>query len=191
MQPGPLIVCLLGGDAWIDTNGLIQLQSRLRSFRFHFIHHLKQSCMKKIFAAFDIFGGGKIYEPSLSPQSSPVTVTSFSQPHVLQTRMKEEKISHGGTVMANLSPVRLDMGHDGVVMYFCPMKSVQVLKVIAEGDGNNIPVEARIEGLSVPANYTSGLYELENIELTSNGAILVKATEKTRWNLIESEIPVD
>jgi hypothetical protein len=147
--------------------------------------------MKKIFAAFDIFGGGKVYEPSLSPQSSPVTVTSFSQPHVLQTRMKEEKMSHGGTVTANLSPVRLDMGRDGVVMYFCPMKSVRILEVIAEGDGNNIPAQARIEGLSVPADYSSGLYELENIELTSNGTILVKATENTRWNLIERAVPID
>ena len=147
--------------------------------------------MKKILAAFDFFGGGKVYEPSLSPQSSPVTITSFSQPHVLQTRMKEEKISHGGTVTANLSPVRLHMDDNGVVMYFCPMKSVQILEVIAEGDGNGIPAQARIEGLSVPVDYKSGFYELENIELTSNGTILVKATEKTKWNFIESEVPID
>ena len=143
--------------------------------------------MKKVFAPFDgFFGGGKAYEPSLQSQSSPVTITSFSQPHVLQTRMKEEKISHGGTVKANLSPVRLDMDHGGVVMYFCPMESLRVLEVVAEGDGNNIPVQAKIEGLSVPASYKSGLYELENIELTSNGTILVKATEKTSWKFIES-----
>jgi hypothetical protein len=143
--------------------------------------------MKKVFAPFDgFFGGGKAYEPSLQSQSSPVTITSFSQPHVLQTRMKEEKISHGGTVKANLSPVRLDMDHGGVVMYFCPMESLQVLEVVAEGDGNNIPVQAKIEGLSVPAGYKSGLYELENIELTSNATILVKATEKTSWKFIES-----
>lgn len=143
--------------------------------------------MKKIFAAFDVFGGGKVYEPSLQSQSSPVTITSFSQPDVLQTRMKEEKISHGGTVKANLSPVRLDMNHNGAVMYFCPMQSIQVLEVIAEGDGNSIPAQAKIEGLSVPADYKSGFYELENIELTSNGTILVKATEKTRWKFIEIE----
>ena len=144
--------------------------------------------MKKIFAAFDVFGGGKVYDPSLSSQSSPVTITSSSQPYVLQTRMKEEKMSHGGTVKASLSPVRLDMEHNGVVMYFCPMKSVQILEVVAEGDGNGIPAQAKIEGLSVPADYKSGLYELENIELTSNGTILVKATKKTRWKFIE-EVP--
>jgi len=144
--------------------------------------------MKKVFAAFDdFFGGGKAYGPSLQSQSSPVTITSFSQPHVLQTRMKEEKMSHGGTVMANLSPVRLDISHaGGVVMYFCPMKNLQILKVVAEGDGNSIPAQAKIEGLKVPANYASGYYELENIELTSNGTIQVKATEKTNWKFIKS-----
>ena len=145
--------------------------------------------MKKIFAAFDIFGGGKIYEPSV-PSESPVTITSFSQPHVLQSRMKEEKMSHGGTVKANLSPVRLDMDHNGVVMYFCPMKSVQILEVIAEGDGGNIPDQAKIEGLNVPADLKSGYYQLENIELTSNGSMLVKATENTKWNFIATENPV-
>jgi len=143
--------------------------------------------MKKLFSALDgFFSGGKAHEPSLQSQSSPVTITAFSQPNVLQTRMKEEKLSHGGTVKANLSPVRLDMDHHGVVMYFCPMQNLQILEVVAEGDGGNIPVQAKIEGLSVPAHYESGFYELENIVLTSNGTILVKATKKTSWKFIES-----
>jgi len=143
--------------------------------------------MKKVYAAFeDFFGGGKAYGPSLESQSSPVTITSFSQPHVLQTRMKEEKMSHGGTVKANLSPVRLDMDHGAPVMYFCPMHRIHVLEVLAEGDGNTIPAQAKIEGFSVPANYKSGLYDLENVELTSNGTIQVKATEKTTWKFLEN-----
>ena len=148
--------------------------------------------MKKVFSAFDgFFAGGKAFEPSFQPESSPVTITSFSQPHVLQTRMKEEKMSHGGTVKANLSPVRLDMDHGAVVMYFCPMKNLQILETVAEGDGNSIPVQAIIEGLSVPADYKSGIYDLENIELTSNGTIQVKATEKTSWKFIESVVVQD
>jgi hypothetical protein len=146
--------------------------------------------MKKLYAAFDgLFGGGKVYDPSIQPQSSPVTITSWSQPHVLQTRMKEEKLSHGGTVTASLSPVRLDMDHGEVVMYFCPMKTLQVLEVIAEGDGNNIPMQAKIEGLRVPSDYKSGFYELKNVELTSNGTIQVKATKKTSWEYVESVFP--
>jgi len=146
--------------------------------------------MKKIYAAFEgLFGGGKAYDPSTQPISSPVTITSFSQPHVLQTKMKEEKLSHGGTVKANLSPVRLDMDHGGVVMYFCPMKTLQVLEVMSQGDGNAIPMQAKIEGLNVPKGFKSGFYDLRNVELTSNGTIQVKATDNTTWEFIESVLP--
>ena len=143
-----------------------------------------------MYAAFEsLFGGGKVYEPTNQSQSSPVTITSFSQPNVLRKRMEEEKISHGGTVTANLSPVRLDMDHGEIVMYFCPMKTVQVLNVKTQGDGGNIPVEAKIEGLIVPSHYKSGFYDLKNVEVTSNGAILVKATEATTWEYVESGFP--
>jgi len=70
-------------------------------------------------------------------------------------------------------------------MYFCPLQSLRVLEIVAEGDGRNIPAQAKIEGLSVPVGYKPGLYELENIELTSNGTIQVKATEKTTWKYLE------
>jgi hypothetical protein len=146
--------------------------------------------MKKIYAAFEgLFGGGKAFDPSTQPQSSPVTITSFSQPHVLQTKMKEEKLSHGGTVKASLSPVRLDMDHGAVVLYFCPMKTLQVLEVMSEGDGDAIPMQAKIEGLKIPTGYKSGFYDLKNVELTSNGTIQVKATDKTTWDFIESVLP--
>ncbi|PWT70499.1 MAG: hypothetical protein C5B59_20515 [Bacteroidetes bacterium] len=140
--------------------------------------------MKNLFPAFDSFFGDVHYEPSSEPKSSSVTLTSLSQPNVLQRKMKEEKMSHGGTVKATLSPVRLEMSPIGVVMYFCPMKSLQILETIAEGDGENIPAQAKVEDLQVPSDFKSGFYELENIELTSNGTIQVKATEKTSWKLI-------
>lgn len=145
--------------------------------------------MNKLFAAFDdFFGGGSSYDPSpQSSSSSEVTVTAYSQPHVLQTRMKEEKMSHGGSVTANLSPIRLDMDKGNVVMYFCPMKKLEILEVISEGDGNNIPANVKIEGLSIQSDFKAGFYELENIELTSNGTIQVKATERTTWKFIEEE----
>ncbi|HMI61021.1 MAG TPA: hypothetical protein VK518_08940 [Puia sp.] len=146
--------------------------------------------MKKMHAAFEnLFSGGKAYEPTNQSQSSPVTITSYSQPDVLRKKMEDEKLSHGGTVTANLSPVRLDMDHGGVVMYFCPMKTIQVLNVKTKGDGGIIPVQAKIEGLSVPSHYKSGFYELKNVEVTSNGAILVKATEETIWERVASSIP--
>src|SRR5260221_14583307 len=106
--------------------------------------------MKKLYTAFEgLFGGGKVYEPSLQPQSSRVTITSSSQHYVLQSRMKEEKLYNGVTVMANLSPVRLDMDHGAGVMHFCPMKVLQVLEVIAEVAGHSIRIQAKIEGPNV------------------------------------------
>lgn len=146
--------------------------------------------MKKMFAFDGFFGGGKSYDPSPQSSTSPVTTTAFSQPHVLHSKMKEEKMSHGGTVRANLSPVRLEMNRHGVVMYFCPMEKLKILEVMSEGDGNSIPVEAKIEGLSVPSHFKAGLYELENVELTSNGTIQVKATAKTVWKVVEKAMPV-
>jgi hypothetical protein len=99
--------------------------------------------------------------------------------------MEEGKLSHGGTVTANLSPVRMDMDHGAVVMYFCPMKTLEVLNISREGDGGSIPAEAKIEGLQIPRGSKSGFYELRNVEVTSNGTMLVKATEKTTWKFVE------
>ena len=81
------------------------------------------------------------------------------------------------------------MDHGAVVMYFCPMKTLKVLEVMSEGDGNAIPMQAKVEGLNVPNGYKSGFYDLRNVELTSNGTIQVKATDKTTWEFIESVLP--
>ncbi len=118
-----------------------------------------------------------------------VTTTSFSQANVLQAKMKEEKLSHGETVQANISPVRLDMDHGAVVLYFCPMKTLEVLEIVAKGDGDVIPMQVKVEGLNVPSDYPSGLYEIRNVELTSNGTIQVRATGKTTWEYIETPLP--
>lgn len=98
--------------------------------------------------------------------------------------MKEEQLSHGGTVKANLSPVRVDMDHGAVVLYFCPMQNLQVLEMIAQGDGGDIPGAVKLAGLTIPAHCRSGLYDLKNVEVTSNGAIQVKETRDTRWEYI-------
>ena len=128
-----------------------------------------------------LFGGGRIDEPSGQIKPAPVTITAYSQTDVLQKRMKERKLTHGETVTANLSPVRLEFNYGEVVMYFCPMKTIQVLETVNAGDGGSIPGEAKVEGLNIPGNYKPGFYRLKNVILTSNGAIQVKATEKTVW----------
>jgi hypothetical protein len=114
-------------------------------------------------------------------------ITAHSQPHVLHQRMKEEKLTHGKTVTANLSPVRLENAYGRMVMYFCPMRNIEVLHTIKEGDGGSLPAEAKVEGLTVPVNLEPGYYALKNVTLTSNGTLQVRATEQTAWELVRPE----
>ncbi|WP_345156370.1 hypothetical protein [Pontibacter saemangeumensis] len=127
-------------------------------------------------------------QPSGARESKQVIITSSSQPEVLQKRMQEEKLSHGETVTANLSPVRLEKSRGKVVMYFCPMKTIEVLETVAAGDGGSIPGEVKVEGLTTPANLREGIYKLKNVTLTSNGTMQVKATDKTTWESAPSEL---
>jgi hypothetical protein len=128
-----------------------------------------------------LFGAKKSDQATETGKSNQVVITSYSQPHVLHHRMKEEKLSHGETVTANLSPVRLEMDHGRVVMYFCPMRSIEIVEKIAEGDGGSIPAQAKVEGLNIPEDYKPGFYNLKFVTLTSNGTMQVRATEKTVW----------
>jgi len=144
--------------------------------------------MNKIYTAFEnFFGGGKAYDPSEERKLSSVTVTSDSQSNVLRQKMKEEKMSHGQTVKANLSSVRLERGFGQVVMYFCPMKSIEILELVNSGDGEAIPSQAKVEALSVPADFKPGHYDLKNIILTSNGIIQVVGTRETTWSLSDAD----
>jgi len=140
--------------------------------------------MKKQRAQFfaNLFGAKG--QPSESVKTTPVVITSYSQPHVLQQRMKEEKLTHGETVTANISPVRLENAYGKMVMYFCPMQTIEILKHTTPGDGGNIPIQATVEGLAVPDTQKPGLYTLKNVQLTSNGTIQVLATAKTAWEVV-------
>lgn len=135
--------------------------------------------MKKEHTSFfsNLFGAkGK---PTESEKSTPVVITQYSQPHVLQQRMKEEKLTHGQTVKANLSPVRLESNFGKFVMYFCPMQTIEVIDQITPGDGGRIPDEAIIVDFNVPVGTKPGLYTAENVTLFSNGTMQVIANENT------------
>lgn len=131
---------------------------------------------------------GKLFHSNSNPpesqQARNVFTNSYSQPHVLQQRMKEEELTHGETVMANISPVRLEIIEDRMLLYFCPLKSIDVLQSITCGDGGSIPSQVMLEGLTIADNYQPGHYSLKNVVLTSNGSIQVKATEKTVWERV-------
>lgn len=115
-----------------------------------------------------------------------VVLTSSSQPHVLKQRMQEEHMTHGETVMATISPVRLERVYKNeAVLYFCPMKEIEVHALLAAGDGGNLPSAAIVEGLTLSSAYPSGLYKIRHVEITSNGTMQVKATSQTTWEKID------
>jgi len=135
--------------------------------------------MKSVFES--LFGGKRSADTPMGTRSTPVGITAYSQPNVLQQKMREEKMTHGQTVTANLSPVRLEMSYGRMIMYFCPMKSIEVLQTLNAGDGGFLPLEAKVADLRIPNRFRPGLYTLKNVTLTSNGTMQVIATNKTSW----------
>jgi|SRR5688572_9164557 len=127
------------------------------------------------------------YAPE-STSSTRVTTSALSQPRVLKRRMEEENFTHAETATANISPVRMESSADKMVLYFCPMKTIEIHKVIEEGDGGSLPADVRVEGLNVPKNLEPGLYTLKNVILTSNGTMEVRATEETVWEKYTGEL---
>ncbi len=138
--------------------------------------------MKSVFES--LFGGKRSAETPMGAKSTPVGITAYSQSNVLQQRMREEKMTHGQTVTANLSPVRLEMSYGRMIMYFCPMRSIEVLETLNEGDGGCLPDEAKVGDLSIPDRFRPGLYTLKNVTLSSNGTMQVNATSKTSWETV-------
>jgi hypothetical protein len=142
--------------------------------------------MKKENTSFfsNLFGAKGKAQTAQEPTS--VVLTPSSQPHVLRQRMEEERLSHGETVLANISPVRLDRSfRNEAVLYFCPMKKIEVLEITAAGDGGSLPADATLEGFMVPNDCKSGFYRLRNVQITSNGTMQVKATSQTTWERVE------
>ena|SRR5579859_5045619 len=135
-------------------------------------------------SAFASFFAAKAAAPirKASPSPSGVYATAAAQPHVLQGKMKEKNLTHGETVVASLSPVRLEAAPGGIAIYFCPMRTLDVAETLAPGDGGEIPAEVAIEGLTLSSDFRPGLYSLKNVRLTSNGAIQIRATAATELN---------
>src|SRR5688572_8016330 len=75
-----------------------------------------------------------------------VITTSASQPNVLQRRMQEKKLTHGETVLASFSPVRLEVGHQKMALFFCPMQSLEISEAYTAGDGQELPPFVKVAG---------------------------------------------
>lgn len=113
-----------------------------------------------------------------------VLTTSSAQPHVLREKMREKKLTHGETVTASISPVRLEAALGKMYLYFCPMQTIEVHQTITPGDGGDIPANVVVEGLTVPSGNKPGLYTLKNVKLSSNGAMQVIADATTTWETV-------
>ena len=116
--------------------------------------------------------------------SSEVLTTSSAQPHVLREKMREKKLSHGETVTASISPVRLELALGKMYLYFCPLETIEVHRTITPGDGGEIPLNVVVEGLTVPSGQKPGLYTLKNVKLSSNGVMQVIANAETTWETV-------
>ena|SRR5579859_4239605 len=123
--------------------------------------------------------------PKVSSSPSEVYATPAAQPNVLRGKMKEKSMTHGETVIAALSPVRLESSAAGIAIYFCPMRTLDIAETITPGDGGEIPIDVVVENLTLPSDFRPGLYSLKNVRLTSNGAIQIRATTATKLEMVE------
>ncbi len=143
--------------------------------------------MKMLHTLFRKFFTGN-YNSSALTEAKQVMINYYSQQDVLQQKMKEKRLTHGDTVIANLFPIRLEKDFGKIVMYFCPMETIEILEIVANGDGGKIPDEARVSGLIMPPKHKPGLYKLKNVMLTSNGTMQVEATDKTIWEKVQFKL---
>jgi hypothetical protein len=138
-----------------------------------------------VFLFANLFGSKGSMEKQELPTSTEVLTTSSAQPHVLREKMREKKLTHGETVTASISPVRLEAALGKMYLYFCPLQSIEVHETITRGDGGEIPHSVVVEGLTVPSDNKPGLYTLKNVKLSSNGAMQVIADAKTTWEAVQ------
>lgn len=146
-------------------------------------HHI----MKKLVALFKSLFNQK--QNKMEQTTQEVLVNPYSQPHVLQQRMREEKLTHGETVRADLSPVRLEHYPESgkTYMYFCPMQLIDVVEKVSPGDGESLPAEATLKGIVIDKSLKPGLYTLKNVTIFSNGTLQVIANEDTKFEPFESK----
>ncbi len=134
-----------------------------------------------------LFGKTKRTDDGIVPDGIPVRVDGSSQDYKLQNHMTAQKMTHDGTVEANISNVRVHMEYGVPKMYFCGMRGIDVLKKISKGDGGPIPQGLVLEKLNFPFDAKQGYYDLKNVKLHSNGTMQIIATAATQWDLIQAD----
>jgi hypothetical protein len=133
------------------------------------------------------------------PATLPLVVTSYSQPHVLEQRMRERGMTHGTKTLVDINEIRVEkrqipnmQGKKETqnVIFFCPLMlhGIKIHEKLAEGDGNPIPHDVVFNGITGPIpeseQRNSFIVSLKNVILDSNGSISITATPETKWELV-------
>ena len=110
-------------------------------------------------------------------------VNTSSQSEILKSRMSKENITHGQTVRADISNVRVGdpvaragwFARRKAPVFFCNMGGLKIREELQGGDGAQLPDRVIVKGFTVK---TSGYFNVENALITSNGSITVTVDEK-------------
>jgi hypothetical protein len=124
-------------------------------------------------------------------------VFAHSQTYRLRERMSEAAIRHGQEVRADLTGIRvgaasgswgIDPNANVGAIYFCTMGEIRIREVLAEGDGEPLPSEVVLDGLTVPE---PGTYDILNALVHSNGSLLVRIDADTQIvaRALDPELP--
>ena len=112
-------------------------------------------------------------------------VFAHSQTYRLRERMSDAHIRHGQEVRADLPGIRVSpaAGSFGTApnsnigaIFFCTMGAIRIREVLNEGDGDPLPSEVVLDGLTVPE---PGTYDILNALVHSNGSLLVRIDAET------------
>lgn len=105
-------------------------------------------------------------------------VTARSQTFRLVERMQEAEVLHGQEVRADLTNVRVLAFAESnqAQVRFCEMGPIRVREILTAGDDRPLPGEVSVAGLDVRV---SGMFDILNVRLSSNGAIRLIVDERT------------
>ena len=113
-------------------------------------------------------------------------VFAHSQTYRLRERMSEADIRHGQEVRADLTGIRVgaaagswgtDPSSNIGAIFFCAMGEIRIREVLNEGDGDALPSQVVLDGLTVPK---PGTYDILNALVHSNGSLLVRVDAETQ-----------
>jgi len=113
-------------------------------------------------------------------------VFAHSQTYRLRERMSDAQIKHGQEIRADLTGIRVTAAVDGWrasansdigAIFFCTMGAITIREVLTQGDGEPLPHEVVLDGLTVPE---PGTYDILNAVVHSNGSLLVRVDARTQ-----------